>query len=108
MALPLLAACAGAPPPTERMATTQGAIRAAQEVGADRVPEAQLHVKLAEEQVQKARQLMDKGDNRRADLMLQRANADAELGLSLAREQITRDQAQRVLWQTRDLQQRGQ
>jgi len=105
VALPLLAACASTPKPTERMASTQSAIREATEVGADRVPEAQLHVKLAQEQVQKAKELMDKGDNQRADLMLQRASADAELGIALTREQATKEQAQRVLWQTRELQQ---
>jgi len=90
------------------MASAEASLRAAHEVGADRVPEAQLHVKLAEEQITKAKKLISSGDNRRADLMLQRANSDAELGIALAREEVTRDQAQRILEQTRGLQMRNQ
>jgi len=101
-------ACAASQPPTDRMTSAQAAVRAAHDVGAQKVPEAQLHVRLAEEQIRKARSLIDNGDNSRADLILQRANADAELGLALAREEATRDQAQRVLEQTRGLQIREQ
>ncbi len=110
MALPFFAAfvaCAGSPPPTARMASAEAAVRAAHDVGAERVPEAQLHVKLAEEQIARARTLINSGDNQRADLMLRRANADAELGVALAREDTTRDQAQRIIDQAHDIQQRA-
>jgi len=96
-------ACASAPPPTARMASTQAAVRAAKEVGAERVPQADLHLKLAEEQVGKAKQMIDYGENERADFLLQRANADAELGLAMAREDVTRSQANRVIEQTRTI-----
>ena len=89
--------CAGAPPPNERMSMSSAAIRAAQEVGAEHVPRSALQLKLAQEQVERGKRLMDDGDNERADLVLQRAQADAELALALAREETTRKQAQPIL-----------
>jgi len=79
-------ACASAPQPTERMASTQAAVRAAKEVGAKDVPQAQLHTQLAEEQVIQANKLIEDGDNERADQVLRRAQADAEMAVALARE----------------------
>jgi len=78
--------CASFPPPTERLNTTDGAIRGATEVGAQQIPRAALHLKLAQEQADKARQLMQDEDNERADQSLRRAQADAELALAIARE----------------------
>jgi hypothetical protein len=86
LALVSLVACASYPPPTERMTTTEAAIRGAREVGADQIPRAALHMKLAQEQADKARQLMQDGYNDRADLTLKRAQADAELAIGIARE----------------------
>lgn len=82
----LLMACGSFPPPTERMNTTQAAIRGATEVGAEQIPRAALHLKLAQEQVDKARQLMEDEDNEPADQALRRAQADAELAIAIARE----------------------
>lgn len=79
-------ACAGAPQPTERLASAQAAVRAAKEVGAKDVPQAALHAQLAEEQVQQANKLIEEGENERADTVLRRAQADAELAVALARE----------------------
>jgi hypothetical protein len=87
------AACAGAPAPTERLATTTASVRAAQEVGATHVPRAELHLRLAQEQIDKARRLMEDGENERADLLLKRAEADAELAVALAREETSRKAA---------------
>jgi Domain of unknown function (DUF4398) len=63
-------------------------MRAAQEVGAQQVPKADLHLRLAQEQVEKARKLAADGDNERASMLLSRAHADAELALALTRESI--------------------
>jgi hypothetical protein len=93
--LPLLAACASAPPPTDRMASAESAVRAAREVGSDQVPQAQLLVKLAQEQIDQAKKLSADGDNDRAAALLQRATADAELGLAMAREQAAKSSAQK-------------
>jgi hypothetical protein len=86
MLLLLAAGCGTFPPPTERLNTTQGAIRGATEVGAEQIPRAALHLKLAQEQTDKARQQMDEDDNELADQNLRRAQADAELAIAIARE----------------------
>lgn len=74
------------PPPTQRMADAQSAARSARELGANSVPAAQLSLKLADEQISDAKVAMADGDNERADSLLIRAKADAELSLAQARE----------------------
>jgi Domain of unknown function (DUF4398) len=98
--------CGSYPAPTQKMVSAEGAIRAAQEVGASKVPQAQLHVKLAQEQVDKAKALMQDGDNKRAEMMLMRAQADAELALSLSKEETSRAEAQQAMDQVKTLQDR--
>jgi hypothetical protein len=84
----LSVACgASFPVPTQRMADAESAHRSALEVGAASYPTAQLHVKLAEEQMSKAKTLIGDGDNEQADSLLIRSKADSELALALAREQ---------------------
>jgi len=73
---------------------SKAAVRAAKEVGAKDVPQAQLHTQLAEEQVQQAQKLIEDGENERAEMLLRRAQADAELAVALAREQESEKQAQ--------------
>ena len=83
----LTAACGSSfPTPTDRLAASEAAIRSAKELGAQNDPQAALHVKLADEQVASAKNLMHDGDNRRADLVLQRADSDAELAVMMTRE----------------------
>jgi len=101
--LSVCAGCGGAPAPTERMASSEAAIRGAKEVGADGVPKASLYLKLSEEQVAKAKAMMADGDNERADLVLQRAQADAELALALARENTAKNEAQQLVSQVQQL-----
>jgi hypothetical protein len=90
-------ACASAPAPYERLASSEAAVRGAREVGSEQVPQAALHLKLAEEGVQKAKALMRDGDNKAASFALMRAQADAELALALARENKTKSDAQLVI-----------
>ena len=85
--------CASTPAPTERLATAKAGVRSAHELGASSVPEAALHVKLAEEQIQKANKMLADGENERAEALLQRAAADADLAVALAREKRVRDAA---------------
>ncbi len=61
-------------------------MRGATEVGAGQIPRAALHLKLAEEQIDKAKRFIQDGYNQRAELALRRAQADAELALAIARE----------------------
>jgi hypothetical protein len=84
----LSVACgASFPIPTQHLADAESAHRSALELGAANQPAAQLHVKLAEEQMAQAKTLMTSGDNKEADSLLIRSKADSELALALAREQ---------------------
>jgi len=89
--------CASTPQPTEKLTSSEAAIRGATEVGAPQVPQAALHLQYAQEQVAQARVLMKNGDNERAGLLLMRAQADAELALALARENATKAEAQKAM-----------
>jgi hypothetical protein len=91
LALGTSVGCGGAAVPTERLTTAEAAIRGAQELGAARLPRAALHLKLAQEQSDKARQLIEDGYNDRAELALRRAQSDAELAIALTKEQQTLD-----------------
>jgi len=85
--LALTAGCgASYPTPTQPLADVQAADRSAQELGANADPAARLHLTLAQEQAANATKLMKDGENKRAESLLLRAKADAELALSLARE----------------------
>ncbi|CAN5857216.1 hypothetical protein BH11MYX2_BH11MYX2_02900 [soil metagenome] len=85
--------CASAPKPEAQMASSEGAIRGASEAGAAGVPQAQLHLKLAEEQRQTAIAMIKDGNNGRAKYMLARSEADAELAIALARQAAAEKQA---------------
>lgn len=74
------------PVPTQRMADAESAERSARELGANNEPSAQLSLKLAQEQIGQAKTAMADGDNVRADSLLIRAKADAELAVVQARE----------------------
>lgn len=75
---------------------SEGSIRAASEVGAEKDPRASLHLKLAEEQLALAKKLIESGENARADIVLQRALADSELALVLTNEATAAAQAAAV------------
>ncbi|MBI2393191.1 MAG: DUF4398 domain-containing protein [Deltaproteobacteria bacterium] len=95
--------CGSAPPPTARMASTGAAIRAASEVGAQSDPKAALHLKLAQEQRDKAEALMKDGKNEEAEGLLMRAEADAELALALARSAQMKAQAEKAIEEVQEL-----
>jgi hypothetical protein len=88
MGVTLLASGCGAsfPVPTQKLADAESAHRSARELGADKKTAAQLNLKLAEEEIEAAKAQIKAGDNKRADFILLRAKADAELALTLARE----------------------
>jgi hypothetical protein len=94
------AGCAASyPPPTQRMAEALATVRGAQEVGANDNPQGQLHLRLAQEELQNANILVTQGDNKRADFVLVRAKSDADLALAEAREWAARSAAQASLQQ---------
>jgi len=89
------AACAGAPPvPPERLAGVESEIRAAQEIGADNVPQAKLHLQNARDQLQAAQKVKDSPEE--AGRKLDNAKAEAELANALTREQVAKNEAQQA------------
>jgi len=73
------------------------AIRAAEEVGAANVPEATLYLQLAKEGLQQARAFAASGDMEEAQSKLRRAQADAELALTLSHKASDKKDAQDAL-----------
>ena len=94
---PTLLGCAAAPIPADRLASAEAGIRGATEVGAESVPDAALHLKMARDQVAQAKALDRDGDTDRAASVLTRAQADAELALAMTRETHARAEANAVL-----------
>jgi hypothetical protein len=102
-ALGIVSACASAPPMRTEPSTS--GIRAAEEVGAAKVPQAALHLQLAKEELDRARKLAADGDREQGASMLLRAQADAELALALSRENTERAEANAAVERVRKLQQ---
>ena len=89
-------ACAGAPPlPAERLAQAESEVRAAQEIGAERAPQAKLHLQEARDTINAAREV-NKDDPEAAARKLEIARAQAELANALAREQLARAEAEQA------------
>jgi hypothetical protein len=87
-----MTSCATVQIPPDRLESSEASIRSADELGAQSVPAAKLHVQLARDQAAKAREMAADGDTR-AEYVLARADADAELALGLAREAVVRREA---------------
>jgi len=81
-----LLACGGAAVPHDALSAAQAEVKGAEVGGAGENPKAALHVKLAKDQIEIAQKQIAEGDNEEAALTLARAQADAELALSLAKE----------------------
>jgi len=88
------------PAPVQRLADAEGAERSAAELGAASHPSAQLHLSLAQEEINKANAAMKDGDNERADGLLLRAKSDAELAIALTRDQSAKTEAQKATVQS--------
>jgi hypothetical protein len=74
------------PVPAQPLADAQSAERSAIELGASGEPQAQLSLKLAQEQIAQAQKAIAAGDNERAASLLIRAKSDAELSIAICRE----------------------
>jgi len=100
VATAIVAGCANAPLRTE--ASTSG-IRAAEEAGAAKVPQASLHLQLAKEELELAKGLAAKGEKEKAASMLLRAEADAELAVVLSHEDAEKSEAMAAVARVRQL-----
>jgi hypothetical protein len=89
-------ACATAPPlPAERLAQAEAEVRAAQEIGAERAPQAKLHLQEARDTLASAKET-NASDPDGAARKLDIARAQAELANALAREQLARNEAEQA------------
>ena len=96
----VVAGCASAPLRTEE--STSG-IRAAEEAGAAKVPQASLHLQLAREELEMAKGLAAKGEKDKAASMLSRAEADSELAVVLSHEDTEKAEAMAAVERVRQL-----
>jgi hypothetical protein len=82
------AGCASTPVPNAKVASTESTVQSARTAtaGAGSVPEADQHLRRADDELAKARVLIRKGDNDEASAMLSRADADARLAAALSHE----------------------
>jgi hypothetical protein len=79
-------ACGGAAVPQDSLTAAQASVKGAEVGGANEDPKAQLHLKLANEQIEKAKKLIADGDNEEAARVIDRAQVDADLALTLAQQ----------------------
>ena len=103
VATAIVAGCA-ANVPLRTEASTSG-IRAAEEAGAAKVPQASLHLQLAKEELELAKGLAAKGEKEQAASMLLRAEADAELAVALSRGDVEKSEARAAAERVRQLRQ---
>jgi len=111
LALLILMGCGGAPIPHDKMSSAEAEIRAAQVVVEDLraqgpnelAPKAQLHLKMAKDQVESAKKLIADGETEEAERVLGRAQVDASYALALAKEAAARGEANGVLNQVEEL-----
>ena len=102
----VFAAGCAATVPAEKIAAADSSIRAAEELGAPKVPQAALHLQLAKEETGLAEKLIKDGNPKRAEGILTRAQADAELAVAEAREAPMKVEAQQEMERARALQQK--
>lgn len=86
--------CASTGLDQQRLVDTQATVTAVEELGEAEHPEVSLHLKYARDQLAAARRLLDEGEDEAAARMLERAHADAQLALAMARTQRSRQEAQ--------------
>ena len=81
-----LAGCGSAAVPQEQLTGAQASAKGAEVAGAPQDPRANLYLKLANEEIAKAKASIAEGDNEEAARLVDRAQADADLALPLAKE----------------------
>ena len=86
-------ACGGSiPPPNDAWAAAQADVGRAQASGAPDVPDAKLHLQLAQESLQRAKRMMGT-DNDRAASLCGVASSEAQLAFALAKEATAENEA---------------
>jgi regulator of protease activity HflC (stomatin/prohibitin superfamily) len=98
-----IAGCASGPSFIKSSEAPKSAIRAAEEVGANKLPNASLYLQLAKEELEGARVLAKEGNKEQAVSLLTRAEADAELAITLSQEQSEKEESTKALERARQL-----
>ena len=101
----IMSGCASTPEPHTALAEAQAEVSVAEATGAQEVPEASLHLKMAKDAITEAERLMQENKNAQATAVLSRAQLDAELAASLAQEQDMKTKAQEQLDRVKSLEQ---
>lgn len=101
VATTLISGCANTPP--LRTESSTSGIRAAEEAGAAKVPQASLHLQLAKEELELARKLAANENRDEAASMLLRAEADAELAVVLSHGDAEKSEAIAAVERVRQL-----
>lgn len=96
-------ACATTSAPLEQVSSTKASIRAAEELQAQRDPQAAMHLQVAREHLKNAEAFIEDGDNDKAKWALERANVDANLALRLSKLIEAREDAQQAKQRVSDL-----
>lgn len=96
-------ACGARPTPAARVGSAEAAVRDARDAGAAQLPDAAFHLRLAEEQVERARRLIHDGEHERARWLLVRAEADATVAAALAQEAAQKNAAEALATRARVL-----
>jgi hypothetical protein len=93
MSLPLIS-CAGQEVPRAEHVDTKSSVQTAELAGAKEVPSASLYLKMAQDGVERAEALMEEKEYDEAKRVLQRAQMDADLALTMTREEELRQEAE--------------
>jgi regulator of protease activity HflC (stomatin/prohibitin superfamily) len=99
----VIAGCSSGPAFNQSSEPSKSAIRAAEEVGAGKLPSAALYLQLAKEELERARVLAAAGDKEQAASMLTRAEADAELAITLSHKQSEKMASMKAMERMRQL-----
>ena len=103
-----IAGCGSAAMPLDKLTDAKSTVRAAQEAGAKETPQAQLHLKMANDELASVQKAIDENDNDRARLLLNQAQADADLAIALARGSADQKSAQDAQAKVVDLSKQAQ
>lgn len=99
--------CSSQTAPHSALTEAQSAVSAAEAKGAQQVPQASLHLKMAKDSINEAQRLMSDKEYEAAKVVLERAQIDAELAESLAKEKEAKQKAQEQLNRVKSLQQQA-
>jgi hypothetical protein len=97
-------ACASTPVPADKYARARAAIKSAEVMNVERQPNAAAHLRIAREEVEQAKTLLQKGENEEAGYVLLRAEADADVAMNLAREAYAKQEAMATIQQVNQMQ----